>query len=95
MLTKEEHLIKLQKKVAKKIEKKFGISSDSGLTSARSLRYSTRVEEIHKLSEKVATKYCEKHGLDAPRVSDNFIKVLDSTFCGPVDGGSRYIIFNW
>lgn len=95
MLTKNEHFIKLQKKVAKKIEEKLGIAINKSLSDINTLRYDVDVKAIHKLTAKVATKYCEKHGLSEPKVSHDCVKIMGGTFSGFVDSGSRYVIFNW
>lgn len=95
MLTQKEHFVKLQKKVAKKIEEKLGIPINKQISSSGALRYDVSVGEIHKLTSKVATKYCEKHGLLAPTVSYDCVKVMDGTFAAFVDKGSRYVIFDW
>lgn len=95
MLPKNKHFVKLQKKVAKKIEEKLGVSINKTLSSESALRYDEKVQEIHEITTKVATKYCEKHGLPAPVISYDGVKVLSGTFAGFVDSKRRYVIFNW
>lgn len=95
MLTKNEHFIKLQKKIAKKIEEKLGIPVNKRISSGLTLQYDIEVEAIHKITVKVATKYCEKHGLETPEVSNVGVKVCGSYLAGFVKGGSNYAIFSW
>lgn len=94
-MTKNEHFIKLQKKIAKKIEEKLGIPVNKGISSDRTLKYDIEVEAIHKITVKVATKYCEKRGLDSPEVSNAGVKVCGSYLAGFVKCGSIYAIFSW
>lgn len=94
MLTHDKHFLKMQKKVAKKVEEKLGIPINTTLSSSGALRYDVEARAIHEITEKVAKKYCEKHGLPAPVVSRDGIRIKSGTFSG-FTGLNKYVIFNW